>query len=62
MDKNLIEGCAAGNEQCWGKLIGYVYPKARKVAMGILRDNYLAEDVVQNSLGLIFISSRKMKS
>ncbi len=50
MEKDLIEGCAAGNEQCWEKLISYVYPKARKVAMGILRDSHLAEDVVQNSL------------
>jgi len=46
----IVKGCAAGDEQAWEELLTNIYPKARKVALAILMDRHLAEDVVQNSL------------
>ena len=46
----IVKRCVAGDARSWEELLTRVYPRAKEVAVAILRDTHLAEDVVQNSL------------
>lgn len=50
MDSAIIIGCISGDERAWIDLFERAYPLARRVVNRMVRDNHLAEDVVQNAL------------
>ena len=50
MQADIIARCRAGEVDAWEALVKDVYPKAKKIARRMLRDQVLADDVVQNAL------------
>ncbi|KJS13296.1 MAG: hypothetical protein VR67_04720 [Peptococcaceae bacterium BRH_c8a] len=50
MQADIIARCREGEVDAWEALVKDVYPRAKKIARRMLRDQVLADDAVQNAL------------
>lgn len=60
-DEELVVLARAGDKDSFGKLIDKHRPMARRVATGVVRDEGLAADIVQDALVQAYLSLDRLR-